>query len=95
MLLDTSHSPANFLLRHHLQLASVQEQEHERQVQVEHAQLALPHLHADSVSDGPMQPGMLQTPRKKRRLHTSQKRLIKVTQPDGLTDILLPALLTW
>lgn len=89
---DTCQSLVRELLKHLLYMRNqipglfealdwqIQEQEHERQVQVEHAQLALPHLHADSVSDGPMQPGMLQTPRKKRRLHTSQKRLIKFMQ---------------
>ncbi len=66
----------------------MQEQAHQQELQSENATAALLLTHAEGQDDDSPQyvspqSAALQTPRKKRRLHTSQKRLHKVTLPDS------------
>ncbi|KAL0028173.1 hypothetical protein WJX77_012193 [Trebouxia sp. C0004] len=57
------------------------EYEHQRELQAEKARLAQLQLEADSMQNADLQPGVLKpTQKKKRRLQTSQKRLLKFMQ---------------
>lgn len=64
---------------------SVQAYEHDKHLQAEHARLALPELESAAQRGIASPSGTQQLPRKKRRLHTSHKRLIKVAtmNPSG------------
>jgi len=57
----------------------LQEYEHQRELQAENSRLAQLEYQADSVQHADLQPGVLKpTQKKKRRLQTSQKRILKV-----------------
>lgn len=59
----------------------VQEYEHQRELQAEHSRLAQLELQADCAQCADLQPGVLKpTQKQKRRLQTSQKRILKFMQ---------------
>lgn len=65
---------------------AVQAYEHSKQLQDEDARLALLELEAAAQQEVASASTMQQLPRKKRRLHTSQKRLIKVAAKSTVTQ---------
>ena len=74
--------------------AWTQEQEHQQELQVERARLALLQLEANYQDEAHPHTVRCQSIKKKRRLNTSQKRLVKVmldSQPIMLLSHLLPS----
>ena len=62
----------------------LQEYEHQRELQAEHSRLAQLELQADCAQCADLQPGVLKpTQKQKRRLQTSQKRILKVDLLDN------------
>lgn len=75
---DTACTQADSTGNTELLHCSVQAYEHDKQLQDEHARLALLELETAAQPGIASPAGTQQLPRRKRRLHTSQKRLIKV-----------------
>ena len=74
------------------QLSLLQEYQHQQELQTERARLTQLQIEAAVVQHAEVQAAMLQPPKqKKRRLQTSQKRLLKVVLPVCLPTYPTPA----